>query len=288
VAAPPIPAPFVPATIPPERFPQRLAELCYTGAILGGVEVIAPPMCDVPAGEFLMGSDPLQDKAAESNEQPRHSVGLPAYQIARFPVTVAEYACLVRAGHEEPPRLAISDTAVDWQTQLKRLDHPVVCVSWRDAVTYATWLAGVTGQVWRLPTEAEWEKAARWETAYRHARVYPWGSSFDRSRCNTNTSGIGHTTPVSTYPSGASPCGAQDMAGNVWEWTSTLRKPYPYTAGDGREDLDSSGARAMRGGSWFHLEDYTRAAYRYSSDPGASDPTIGFRVVRAVPGSTPR
>lgn len=117
---------------------------------------------------------------------------------------MAEYACFVRAGHA---------MLSDWLTQLGTLDRSVASVSWHDATAYAAWLARQTGQPWHLPTEAEWEKAARGT----EGRIYPWGDTFDASRANTYESGIGTTTPVGASPSGASPSGAQDLAGNVWE-----------------------------------------------------------------------
>jgi formylglycine-generating enzyme required for sulfatase activity len=234
--ASPQPEPQVPV-IPPDRFPQRLADLGFTAYFDHGVEYILPPLCTVPAGPFLMGSDPNWDKGAYRDEQPQHLVILPAYEIACFPVTVAEYACFVRAGYAEYQ---------NWHSQLSRLDHPVVNVTWYDAVAYAIWLSGRTTEVWRLPTEAQWEKAARGADG----RIFPWGGIFDKARCNTKESGIGATTPVGNYPSGASLYGAQDMAGNVWEWTSSLKLPYPYITSSGREDGNSAGNRVLRGGSW--------------------------------------
>ena len=117
-----------------------------------------------------MGSDPKRDREAGADEQPAQQVTLPAYQIGRFPVTVAEYACFVASGHAEP-RQGYGRTGARSCT---RLDHPVVYVSWHDAVAYAAWLAEITGQPWRLPTEAEWEKAASVGPAARRAS-YPWG-----------------------------------------------------------------------------------------------------------------
>jgi formylglycine-generating enzyme required for sulfatase activity len=161
----------------------------------------------------------------------------------------------------------------------------VVNVSWNDATAYAAWLARTTGQPWRLPTEAEWEKAARWDPATRHARIYPWGDTFEASRANTRSGGPGRTTPVGTYPTGASPCGAQELAGNVWEWTSSLKQPYPYNAQDGRERADSTGNRVLRGGSWNLDPRYARAAYRNDRDPDFIHAYVGLRVLLASPGS---
>jgi formylglycine-generating enzyme required for sulfatase activity len=276
--------------IPPECFPPRLAELGYEVRLFGGAQVILPPLCEVPAGEFLMGSDPRQDTEADDREQPQHRVALAAYQIARFPVTVAEYACCVRADHAKLVNVLpwMRFSRPTRRQHRGRMDHPVVSVSWRDTVAYAAWLAKTTSQPWRLATEAEWEKAARWDPATRHARIYPWGDSFEQWRCNTHGSGKDTTTPVGTYATGASPFGAQDMAGNVWEWTSTLYRPYPYNPTDGREDIDSTVSRVLRGGSWNDGPQVARAAFRAYDNPDLLYGFIGFRVVRAVPGSTPR
>ncbi|HEX6819078.1 MAG TPA: SUMF1/EgtB/PvdO family nonheme iron enzyme [Ktedonobacterales bacterium] len=152
---------------------------------------------------------------------------------------------------------------------------------WHDAVAYADWLARQTGQPWRLPSEAEWEKAARGADG----RIYPWGDSFDKARCNTSEGRNGPmTAPIGTYPTGASPYAAQDMAGNVWEWTSSIYKAYPYTPHDGRERLDSTANRVLRGGSWHLGGAYARAAYRGGAQP--SNVRIfgdyGFRLARAA------
>jgi formylglycine-generating enzyme required for sulfatase activity len=167
-----------------------------------------------------------------------------------------------------------------WAQQRKgRLDHPVVNVSWHDVVAYTQWLAEQTGQPWRLPSEAEWEKAARGTDG----RLYPWGDAFDANRCNTSEGNKGTTTPVDSFPDGASPYGALDMAGNVWEWTSTIFKPYPYSATDGRERAESPENRVQRGGSWGYVARYARAACRSSDNPPDFVlGTYGFRVVCAL------
>jgi formylglycine-generating enzyme required for sulfatase activity len=229
---------------PPDRFPPRLASLGYRVAFLNGAEVILPPLCAVPAGPFLMGSDPKRDKDAEKNEQPQHWVTLGAFQIGKYPVTVAEYACflLATARPERKQPYFHLFPRVTWAQQLaKRLDHPVVNVSWYDAMAFTQWLNACTGQAWRLPGEAEWEKAARGTDG----RIYPWGDTFDASRCNTSEGRKGNTTPADSYKSGASPYGTLNMAGNVFEWTSSVSKRYPYEATDGREEsncLDCQGA----------------------------------------------
>jgi hypothetical protein len=190
----------VSTTIPSDRFPLSLTQLGYEGRVIGGVEVILPPLCNIPVGPFLMGSDPKKDKDADTDrELPQHSVTLAAFQLGTYPVTVAEYACFVRARYWQPKT---------WQKQLRMLDRPVVNVTWREAVAYAKWLSECTGQPWRLPNEAEWEKAARGTDG----RISPLGDDFDASRCNTKESDQGMTTPVGGYPTGASSYGAQDMA----------------------------------------------------------------------------
>ncbi|HEY7833004.1 MAG TPA: SUMF1/EgtB/PvdO family nonheme iron enzyme [Ktedonobacterales bacterium] len=285
-ATPPAPPVAPPLPGEPAPTPARLAALGFAARRVNGVEVILPPLCDVPAGDFLMGSDPQQDKAAQDSEQPQYLIPLPyPFQIARFPITVAEYACFVRSGHVAPPKG--SWRPITWEDQLKHLDHPVVCITWHDATAYAAWLAKTTRRPWRLPSEAEWEKATRWNSAMRQSHIYPWGDAFDKARCNTSASGIGATTPIGSYPSGASPCGALDMSGNVWEWTSTVFKPYPYNASDGRERADSIENRVLRGGSWGVDPALSRAAFRLGRDPTVAGGNVGFRVVvaRAAPGS---
>jgi formylglycine-generating enzyme required for sulfatase activity len=264
------------SAIPPERFPQRLAQLGFQVHVINGIEVIIPPVCTVPAGPFSMGSDPKRDRVVKRESwgqdgQPQHTVTLPGYEISRFPVTVAEYACFVRAGYAQPR---------NWRTQQRRLPHPVVKVTWHDAVAYAAWLSERTGEWWRLATEAEWEKAARGTDG----RIYPWGDTFDKTRCNTLERGKNGTTPVGTYPTGASPYGVQDMAGNVWEWTSSRRLPYPYLVSDGREAANSPDNRVLRGGSFRNGVSVVRAANRFAySQPNLN--LVGFRLVRAASSS---
>jgi formylglycine-generating enzyme required for sulfatase activity len=285
-AEPPQAAPVIPVG-PPNYIPQRLWDLGFRGMYFpsDGAELILPPVCDAPAGSFLMGSDPNKDQEAQKDEQPERLVTLGAYQIATFPVTVAEYACYVRTTRRAAPTGGDSnDLDVSWQTQLRaRLGHPVVMVNWRDAAAYVQWLAARTGQPWRLPSEAEWEKAARWDAGTGSSRLYPWGDAFDASRCNTSEGMRGMTTPIGSYPTGASPSGALDMAGNVWEWTSSVFKRYPYNPGDGRERAESPESRVLRGGSWRRPGWSARAACRADHDPGYAGVGHGFRVVLAAP-----
>jgi formylglycine-generating enzyme required for sulfatase activity len=268
----------------PEHFPPRLAQLGFQARVINGIEAILPPVCEVPAGAFLMGSNPKRDpvvakeKQRFDDEQPQHRVLLPGYTIARFPVTVAEYACFVRAWHREPQRNTFIGGVMDWPAQLQRMDYPVVNMTWHDARSYGGWLSFVTGESWRLPTEAEWEKAARGTDG----RIYPCGDTFEEQRCNTKESEKNTTTPIGTYPEGASPYGVQDMAGNVWEWVSTLHFSYPYSLSDRREGPNDPDYRVLRGGSWHADARFARAAFRWSSRPGNFDDNTGFRVVQAA------
>ncbi len=205
--------------------------------------------------------------------QDTHPVNVAAFCIAKYPLTQRLYQLFVESSGYPPPP--------DWREErhLELLgDHPVVNVSWYDALAYCRWLSQTTGQIYRLPSEAEWEKAARGTDS----RPYPWGFEFDKSRCNTGEAGLGWTTPVDAYPGGASPYGVIDLVGNVWEWCSSLYADYPYTANDGREDITAAGWRVLRGGSWFDLEWGARAARRLSGPPDSLSRNTGFRVVREV------
>ncbi|MBM3127974.1 MAG: TIR domain-containing protein [Chloroflexi bacterium] len=249
-------------------------------------ELARKDMILIPAGEFVMGSNEYD------REKPPHKVYVDAFYIARFPVTNAEYKKFVDATKHNVP-FADADWAkpYNWDQKARtypkgREDHPVVLVSWNDVVAYCKW-AGV-----RLPTEAEWEKAASWDDAKKEKRVYPWGKDFDKNKCNTKESGIGGTTSVGGYSAkgGDSPYGIADMAGNVWEWCSSRwgknsDKPdfnYPYRADDGREDMQSDDRRILRGGSWLNNVVDARCAYRGGLLPDYRLYSIGFRVAESV------
>jgi formylglycine-generating enzyme required for sulfatase activity len=275
--------PASPAAVDEPDLPPRLVQLGFAVHRTGIMEYVLPKACDVPAGPFLMGSDRRKDKSAFDDEKPRQSVTLDAFQISMYPVTVAEYACFIRSTRTAAPTGNDGQIyEVGWQTQLRdRPDHPVVRVSWHDATAYAAWLANVTGESWRLPTEAEWEKAARGTDG----RIFPWGDSFDVNYCNTAEAKKESTTPVGSYPAGASPCFALDMAGNVFEWTSSVFKPYPSSLTDGRERPESTEVRVLRGGSWRSGARHARAAYRNRHNPEYVSSSVGFRLARSVTNS---
>jgi formylglycine-generating enzyme required for sulfatase activity len=212
---------------------------------------IVPPLVTIPAGPFLMGSDKHKDPRAYDDEVPQHLVTTGEYRIALCPLTVAEYACFVRATGHEPPD---DEEERPWEMKLAQCaDHPVEDIVWEDLLAYARWLAQSTGETWRIPSEAEWEKAARGTDG----RIYPWGNAWEMTRANTDDGGLGETTPVGNYPQGASPYGVLDMVGNVWEWTSSLYQSYPYRGDDGREVLTATGHRTLRGGA---VDDYPEDA----------------------------
>ncbi len=265
----------VPTLTPlPPYLPASLATLGYTGKQIGGTPVILPPLRDVPAGPFLMGSDRQRDPQAQGDELPQATLTLPAFQIATFPVTVAEYVLAVQTGGVRQP---VDIGTVTWDFQLQRPDHPVVNIALQDALAYATWLAQLTGKTWRLPTEAEWEKSARGTDG----RIYPWGDQWDNTRANTYDGGPQDTTPVGSYSNGAGPYGVEEMAGNVYAWCTSLYKPYPYSATDGREDLsDHTADRVLRGGSWIDAPTDARCAYRYYyAGMAVASSNVGMRLV---------
>ena len=226
----------------------------------------------VPAGKFRMGST-QENTLADDDERPQHSVDIPYdYWMARFPATNEQYNKYVAAQGLKHP-------VTDWE---QKKDHPVVNVSWNDAMAYCQWLNDFlkgelsSGLVFRLPTEAEWEKAARGLNGYE----WPWGDEFDKNKCNFSEGGKGTTTRVGSYsPQGDSSYGCADMAGNVWEWTHSLKMSYPYQAKDGREDEKSSDRRVLRGGAFGYDDWFVRCAFRGRGLPGLRGDYLGFRVV---------
>ena len=270
----------------------------------------APPITfdwvTIPAGKFRMGSDKAKDEDASDDEQPQHKVMLPTYRMARYPVTVTQFAQFVKAtGYQttaEKQGSAWGWTSASYEeirgaswahpegpdSDVKqKAEHPVTCVSWDDVNEFCRWATEVlraAGQSIdiRLPSEAEWERAARGTDG----RIYPWGNEApDKARCNFNMD-VGDTKPVGNYPTGKSPYGVADMAGNVWEWTGSYwgqnsKKPdfgYPYDPHDGREDQAAGGRRVVRGGSFDVVQDYVRCAARFNLVTGHRSHNVGFRV----------
>jgi formylglycine-generating enzyme required for sulfatase activity len=158
--------------------------------------------------------------------------------------------------------------------------QPVVGICWYEARAYCAWLGAQTGQTFRLPTEAEWEAAARG----RQRRRYAFGDDFDAALCNTFETHIRRTTPIGVFPGGDTPEGLVDMTGNTWDWTGSVYQPYPYDADDGREDpVPHEARRVVRGGAWFSIHVLARASYRPHTPAGNRSSLLGLRVVRSSP-----
>jgi formylglycine-generating enzyme required for sulfatase activity len=225
----------------------------------------------VPAGSFLMGSDGDTDPLAGSAEQPQRSIYLSFYWIGRTEVTNDQYAGFVTAtGHDAP---------YDWENgrvPSGRESYPVGNVSWDDGVAFTEWLAKETGMAFRLCTEAEWEKACRGTDG----RIYPWSDAWDESKANTTEGGPGTTTAVDSYsPAGDSPYGVADMAGNVWEWTSTRYGDYPYDSTDGREAINRTNVSLVARGGSFNVDARgARCAARLVTGADTRDLVLGLRV----------
>ncbi len=260
------------------------------------------PFQRVPKGGFLMGS---KKGVGDDDEQPQHTLDLPYdYFMARFSLTNEVFARFVQVTNYETQaekdgksyiwELGYEEVkGANWKYPLgpdkvsikERLQHPVVHISWRDAYNYIAWLNEnyaenlPDGYQFTLPSEAEWEKAARGE----YANEYPWGNDFDKNKCNSSEGGIGTTSPVGQFsPAGDSPYGCADMVGNTWEWTRSLWKEYPYPEEmeerRKREDENASGRRVLRGGSFDYNQNYARCAYRNSYYSDEHSFSIGFRI----------
>jgi len=325
---------------------------------VNGVQVILPTMVDVPAGEYLIGS-PENDKDAYEDENPLSKVKLDAYQIGKWSLTNAEYACFMEAGGYENEAYWQTDLArrwlageevtggqfaswlslwkqlqdiSNWREQLEKtgdyspddLDYyehiaeltedelkeelakdlnkksrsqpsywedirfnnpsqPVVGITWFEAQAYCAWLSEVSNKTYRLPTEAEWEAAARGLPKRGKARIYPWGNERDEKKANSIEGRVQKTSPVGAYTAAGNlgPFETEDQAGNVWNWTNSLFLPYPYDAE--KSEIEAEGERTLRGGSWDYIEWILRCAYRDWFVPDLFIHDIGFRILS--PGS---
>jgi formylglycine-generating enzyme required for sulfatase activity len=238
-----------------------------------GVCATSPDMVRIPASEVEIGAD------AE-----RHKVALPSYALSRYPITNAQFRTFVNEGYHK--RAYWTELGWAWREkngQRQGLledpawgidNRPVVAVTWYEAAAYARWLAARTRKPFRLPTEAEWERAA----AGIERRKYPWGNRTSDETANHRDTGIGQTTPVGIFEQDCTPEGICDMGGNVWEWCSSLNMDYPYRADDGREDLDAPGSRILRGGAFDNPRTVLHCTHRRNAEPRARVALIGFRV----------
>jgi formylglycine-generating enzyme required for sulfatase activity len=258
-------------------------------------------MVYVPGGEFVMGSsDEKVDQALAlcgehlgdcqrswfENEQPVHTVTLAGFWLDQTEVSNAQYRQCVEGGDCQPPDAPGSSTRDLYYDDEQYDDYPVIWVSWPQAAEYCAWAGG------RLPTEAEWEYAAR----DREGRVFPWGDAFDiqpLNYCDANCAldwadeqvddGHEDTAPVGSYADGVSWCGALDMAGNVWEWVADWYSAeyYSQSPEENPTGPETGDSRVLRGGSWHDNPAYVRGANRFQRQPGEASDQVGFRCVRS-------
>lgn len=261
---------------------------------------LLPEMALIPAGEFLMGSGD-----GDEDERPAHRVHLGDFLIAVHAVTHAEYAHFVRETGHRPPAIYELPLVVtiggrdregafrsaaqpyvwpDSAAPANLLDHPVTLVRWNDAVAYCAWLSGASGRIVRLPTEAEWEKAARGGLS---GKRYPWGDRLERDMANFLTDPSAKssqgTTQCRTYPPNA--YGLFDMVGNVWEWVHDWYDPNYYAASPLHSPYGprEGTLRLMRGGSWVAADvRMLSCSHRHKVPPDTYSYGIGFRVACSV------
>ncbi|MEK9162934.1 MAG: formylglycine-generating enzyme family protein [Chloroflexota bacterium] len=225
----------------------------------------------IPAGDFLMGSAD-SDKEANSDEKPQHKVYLDAFWIDKTEVTNVMYARCVQAGACQTLFETKSFARSSYYTNAQFKDFPVIYVSWDDAGKYCKWAER------RLPTEAEWEKAARGAIG----RLYPWGDDPPNPSLLNFNKNVGDTTQVGKYPDGASTYGVLDMAGNVWEWVADWYDEKYYSKSPNRnpDGPASGGFGILRGGAWVTEPNYVRAAQRLKVAFDFRDSIVGFRCAR--------
>jgi len=262
---------------------SALGSVLACGSLTVGAQAATPVAEDgmvlVPAGPFTMGSDgkAIDEDAAE---KPVHTLDLPAFRMDRNEVTTTQFCQFLnqaKATRDTQAHawlgpeayLPIAQDGDSWRPKPGKEAFPITDVTWYGATAYAAW-AGK-----RLPTEAEWEKAARGTDGRR----YPWGNELEYGKMAFGQDRIG---PVGSKPEGASPCGCLDMAGNAWEWTRSLFRPYPYVAGDGREAPESADRRVARGGSWTGEPHIATTTYRFRPLPDFAHAFLGFRCAKSA------
>lgn len=253
-----------------EQRAQAMEALVRIGAGFWTMPYGEPEWVKIPPGTGWMGSN-----HGRANERPLHQIKLDAFLIARVPITNAQYHLFLQATGHRAPQYWRED-----RPPRGLESHPVTYVSWHDALAYCLWLSRETGKPVSLPSEAQWERAARGD---KDQREYPWGDRFEATWCNSGALELGATTPVGIFPEGASQFGCLDMVGNIWEWTSSLMGDYPYpkrvSARQAREDLTARGDRVLRGGAFDYDPVLMRCACRSGGNPDGLSPVVGFRVM---------
>lgn len=264
----PLPPPPTPTPLPPTSTPTVAEAAEAPEGTEEPAEPLPPPVTDImveiPAGPFTMGSD-----EGDPEDAPAHEVDLPAFEIDKFEVTNADFdAFSKQTGYAT---FAEKQGTRNWRDEwdVGEDNHAVVIVTWEDAQAYCEWLGK------RLPTEAEWEKAARGEDGRR----FPWGNEWDPQKGNVKERGLRSTAAVGSFGAGTSPYGVEDMVGNVWEWTADWYQAYP---GNTAEDpYYGEQFRVTRGGGWFDEEPQATAFNRNAADPTkTANDDLGFRCAR--------
>lgn len=268
---------------PSPKFHSRLTNLDIAASLYFPVIVRSPPlpeMVTIPGGPFQMGCG-SQDPDCHTNEHPLHTVRLSSYQIDKYEVTNAQYAACVAHGYCTPPPTYASVTHPDYYINPDFEDFPVMAVTWYQANDYCAWLDK------RLPTEAEWEKAAR---GAQDERRFPWGNTWpDCSWLNARVEGgfcVGDAVRVGSYAQSGSPFGAFEMAGNAWEWVADWYDPqyyrrYPENDWPKNPQGPETGIyKSIRSGAWDISIDGARVSRRVGGLPYDLDTSTGFRCAR--------
>jgi formylglycine-generating enzyme required for sulfatase activity len=277
------------SVVPPGERVRAGTALGLLGDLRPGVTTLEPEWCIVPAGPFLLGSDDTSGEARYDGK-PQRMVDLPDFRISRYPITNAQWRIFVHgggygerrwwsaAGWQAKEQLGLTQPALWDEPRFNGANQPIVGVSWYEATAFCRWLSSKLGYEIRLPSEAEWEKAARGTDG----RGYPWGNTWDATRTNTSESGIGATAPVGCFPTGASPYGVLEMSGNVLEWTATPWT-HDYKQNDGTIHETGDAERFVwRGGAWSDDLWDARCAYRYRTPPANRGNNLGVRVVATI------
>ncbi|MEG4486352.1 ergothioneine biosynthesis protein EgtB [Microcoleus sp. D2_18a_B4] len=250
------------------------------------LQITDSPAIEIPGGEFYMGSDAAE---ALDNERSRHLCYLEAYSIDRYPVTCRQYRDFMESGGYQNPDWWSADgwkwlqgEAVSqplyWSENQAFNNHPVCGVSWYEAEAYCNFIGK------RLPSEAEWEKAASWDATNQTYRIYPWGEEPPNGSLCNHGNNIANTSPVDAFPKGASAIGCWDMLGNVWEWTASTFDAYPgfesYPYRGYSQVYFDGEHRVLKGGSWATFPQALRSTFRNWYYPGVRQIIAGFRCAK--------